>query len=343
MSDSIQPTLTSAFEMIEVGHPDRAVTLLQPLLTQAADNPDVWWVYAHAVADPQVAHAALTRVLRLEPGYPEAVALLRRLEKQLRAQRANLMRERPSASALSAGKAPPYNAAPTPPNDFPEMPLSDERGSYLGGGLHVFLVLVAIGMIAVVALLALEPQLHLWLPNQEQDQEEIASNSPIIRTWVPTTVATLEKVIATDTPAAKPSPTLVSTQVPLITSTPAATAAAVPNLDVSALLAAVPEFELRQNELLRPAPEGWYVVLALCGTRGTAEAVQQVQDNLVSMAAVSAELPSIISALAIEMLDCETNEILSVIGVELTAAQKFAAGGMSEKALRARFHPLFEG
>ena len=95
MSDSIQPTLTSAFEMIEVGHPDRAVTLLQPLLTQAADNPDVWWVYAHAVADPQVAHAALTRVLRLEPGYPEAVALLRRLEKQLRAQRANLMRERP--------------------------------------------------------------------------------------------------------------------------------------------------------------------------------------------------------------------------------------------------------
>ena len=223
------------------------------------------------------------------------------------------------------------------------MPLSDERGSYLGGGLHVFLVLVAIGMIAVVALLALEPQLHLWLPNQEQDQEEIVSNSPIIRTWVPTTVATLEKVIATDTPAAKPSPTLVSTQVPLITSTPAATAAAVPNLDVSALLAAVPEFELRQNELLRPAPEGWYVVLALCGTRGTAEAVQQVQDNLVSMAAVSAELPSIISALAIEMLDCETNEILSVIGVELTAAQKFAAGGMSEKALRARFHPLFEG
>ncbi len=367
MSDSIQTTLTSAFEMIEVGHPDRAVTLLQPLLTQAADNPDVWWVYAHAVTDPQVAHAALTRVLRLEPGYPEAVALLRRLEKQLRAQRANLMRERPPASALSAGNAPPYNAAPTPPNDFPEMPLADEGGGYLGGGFHMLLVLVAIGMIAVVALLALEPQLSLWFPSEE----ESSGNSAIIRTWVPTTVATQENVIATDTltskdnptpaeeevmreevaadasdtpaPSATPASTRRATQLPLITSTPAATAVAMPNLDVSALLAAVPEFELRQNELLRPAPEGWYVVLALCGVRGTAEAVQQVQDNLVSMAAASAELPSIISALAIELLDCETNETLSVVGVERAAAQKFAAGGMTEKALRARFHPLFEG
>lgn len=349
MSETIQATLTSAFEMVELGHPDRAVTLLQPLLTQAADNPDVWWVYAHAVSDPQVAHAALTRVLRLEPGYPEAVALLRRLEKQLRAQRANLMRERPAAAALSTRKVSPYDSAPAPPTDFPEMPLSQDHSGCLGGGFQVFLVLVAMGLIAVVALLALEPQVNLWLANLRQDQKQPTVTSPIIRTWVPTTVVGAGKNNATDTPIAKASftPTtsvvLTSTQPPLITSTPPSSAAIVPELDVSALLAAVPDFELRQSELLRPASKGWNVVLPLCGTRGTAEAVQLVQDNLVKMAAASAELPETISAIAIELMDCTTNEPLSIIGVELSTAKKFAAGGMNEKALRARFHPLFEG
>ena len=389
MSDSIQATLASAFEMIEQGHPDRAVTLLQPLLTRAADNPDVWWVYAHAVTDPQVAHAALTRVLRLEPGYPEAVSLLRRLEKQLRAQRANLMRERPPASALTARGVSPQSSTPAPPSDFPEMPqMTDGGGGCLGGSLQLIIVFVAVLMIAVVALLALEPQLNLWLPNRDSGS---VSDPPVIRTWVPTETATKSgsatevttlptssgtsttvvtateditttpsttetdtpvatlsvtpTIVATNTPAATAKPSETTTPLPIITSTstPLASAEAAPALDLSNLLAAVPEFELRQNEILRPAPEGWYVVLSLCGTRGTPETSQFMQDNLVRMAEASADLPPAVQALVIEMMDCGTNEILTVIGVERTTAQKFAAGGMSENALRTRFLPMFEG
>lgn len=355
MSESIQSTLTSAFEMIELGHPDRAVTVLQPLLTQAADNPDVWWVYAHAVSDPQVAHAALTRVLRLEPGYPEAVTLLRRLEKQLRAQRANLLRERPPATAITARTATTYDATPAPPTEFPELPLTDQNSGCLGGGFNVLLVIVAIILIAVVALLALEPQLNLWLPTPTPEQGQVSQDTLIIRTWVPTAIPTTESNPVTITPeeltpvvsatnqieeSLNDSEIITPTQPALITSTPSSSALIMPEIDLSALLGAVPQLELRRNELLRFNSDGWSIVLPLCGIRGNEESIHRVQENLVNMASASSELPDLIHTIAVELMNCSTNESLAIIGVQLNVAQKFAAGGMSEKAFIARLHPL---
>lgn len=363
MSESIQSTLTSAFEMIELGHPDRAVTVLQPLLTQAADNPDVWWVYAHAVSDPQVAHAALTRVLRLEPGYPEAVTLLRRLEKQLRAQRANLLRERPPATALTTRTATPHDATPAPPTEFPELPLTDQNSGCLGGGFNVLLVIIAIALIAIVALLALEPQLNLWLPTPPPEQEQVSQDTLIIRTWVPTSVPATEKIPLTITPGnhtpevMKTSEVEISvtdqveenqndseiatpTQPALITSTPSSSTVIMPEIDLSVLLGAVPQLELRRNELLRFNSDGWSVVLPLCGIRGNEDSIKGVQENLVNMASASSELPGLIHMIAVELINCSTDESLGIIGVELDVAQKFAAGGMSEKAFIARLQPL---
>ncbi len=334
MSDSVQTILNSAFEMIEAGHPDRAVTLLQPLLTQAADNPDVWWVYAHAVTDPQVAHAALTRVLRLEPAYPEAVSLLRQLEKQLRKQRASLLREHSSASSLSSRPVAALQSDIPPQPDFPEMPGGVGGGSFLGGVFHFLLVIVAVGMIGVVAIVVLGPQLSGISP--------VATQSPIIRTWVPTQSPSST---STPTPTATPTPIPTSTPTPSTPIGNVGSASLNPEGPlVTTLLAAVPDFELRPNtELLREAVLGPQMVISVCGSRGDVAMVEKVQNALVSLCSVSQDLPTTIHTLAIEVLDCETGSVLTVIGVERNTAQKFAMGGLTERALRARFRPLIEG
>ena len=401
MSESIQPTLTSAFEMIEQGHPDRAVTVLQPLLTQAADNPDVWWVYAHAVSDPQVAHAALTRVLRLEPGYPEAVTLLRRLERQLRAQRANLMRERPPATALSSRSLAPNDAQQAPATDLPELPITASSGGCMAGSINLLLVMLAIGLIAVVALLALEPQLNSWLSRTNPEPDQDSGNSPIIRTWVPTaqatavasptvptavvgiptlqttavgspTVQSTAVISPTTQTTAVVSPTLQSTalststppgvtagdstpgveqerevdiansanealQPPPLPRTPASSAVIMPDVDLAPFHTAVPEIgSIDPTAILMYTAGGWNVVLPACGVEGDADSIPLAQEYLAELAAVSADLPPDIQAIAIELIDCTSQVSWLTLSIERAVAQKYAAGGMNETALRAR-------
>ncbi|MDX2160621.1 MAG: hypothetical protein SF162_04780 [bacterium] len=83
MNDATESQLMRAFELVEAGRLDDARAILTPLLTNNRNNPDVWWVYAHAVTDPLVAQDALNNVLRLDEGYPGARELKSQLESQL--------------------------------------------------------------------------------------------------------------------------------------------------------------------------------------------------------------------------------------------------------------------
>ncbi|MFQ3568082.1 MAG: tetratricopeptide repeat protein [Aggregatilineales bacterium] len=82
MSDFHGETLVRAHELIEAGNPEEALTLLRPVLDAEPDNADAWWIYAHAVSDPEEARRALGNVLSLDPGYPEAAELLALLNEQ---------------------------------------------------------------------------------------------------------------------------------------------------------------------------------------------------------------------------------------------------------------------
>jgi hypothetical protein len=82
MSDFHGETLVRAYELIEAGSPEEALTLLRPILDAEPDNADAWWIYAHAVSDPEEARRALGNVLSLDPGYPEAAELLASLNEQ---------------------------------------------------------------------------------------------------------------------------------------------------------------------------------------------------------------------------------------------------------------------
>lgn len=82
MSEQTQKTLSEAFDLIEADKLDEARAILVPMLTTHRDNPDVWWLYAHAVTDVDTARMALYNVMRLDPNYPDASELLDQLEKQ---------------------------------------------------------------------------------------------------------------------------------------------------------------------------------------------------------------------------------------------------------------------
>jgi len=81
MTDQLQSALASAYEMIEADKLEEARALLKPILAEDLDNADAWWLYAHAVDDPEVARTALNNVLRIDRDYPGAAELMETLER----------------------------------------------------------------------------------------------------------------------------------------------------------------------------------------------------------------------------------------------------------------------
>lgn len=78
--------LQRAFELIEQDSLEEAQEVLDAVLASDANNPDAWWLYAHAVTDPQEAQRALQNVTRLDPTYPGARSLLETLGAEMPVQ-----------------------------------------------------------------------------------------------------------------------------------------------------------------------------------------------------------------------------------------------------------------
>ena len=75
-SDETQSALSRAYDLVEAGKYDEARAILEPILADNRDNADAWWIYAHAVTDPDEGRNALENVLRINPRYPDAAELL---------------------------------------------------------------------------------------------------------------------------------------------------------------------------------------------------------------------------------------------------------------------------
>ncbi len=75
MADTSQ-ILNDAYQHIEDGDFQAARELLEEHRAENENNPDYWWVYAHAVETDEEGRAALQRLLELDPEYPGARTLL---------------------------------------------------------------------------------------------------------------------------------------------------------------------------------------------------------------------------------------------------------------------------
>lgn len=111
MNQTLDSALTEAYTLIEDDNPDQAKTLLEPYLSEHPDDPDLWWVYLHALDDPNEAQQALEKVLELDPNYPGAESLATELEMDTR--ELPVAEEKPSLKRLRTSQPAP----PTLPDD----------------------------------------------------------------------------------------------------------------------------------------------------------------------------------------------------------------------------------
>ncbi len=70
--DDTREQLRRAYRYIRHDRTQEAQQILRPLLEREQDNVHAWWLLAHAVTDPEEIRHALTRVLTLDPNYPNA-------------------------------------------------------------------------------------------------------------------------------------------------------------------------------------------------------------------------------------------------------------------------------
>ncbi|MEL7233561.1 MAG: hypothetical protein AAGK74_03630, partial [Chloroflexota bacterium] len=154
MTASPDTVLTKAYELIEANQIDEAREMVQPLLDDHPDDPDVWWVYAHSVTDPAEAQRALERVRALDAGaYPEVDGLLNELKLDEPAKPGGIRRLQP----------PPPPTIPTETDSFDDdfegddfddeldfEPASDETRSSRG---RFPIIAAVVGVLAIAAVL----------------------------------------------------------------------------------------------------------------------------------------------------------------------------------------------
>lgn len=375
MSDETRSALRQAFDAIEAGELDTARTILEPVLAAEPDNVDAWWVFSHAVTDPQEAFDALENVVRIDPQYPGAAELL------------TTLRDR-----LPRRQAPP---PPPPPIDIPDLP-GDEPDFALPPSSVATpapepqeeesrsrLIPILAGVLLIIVIIAL---VYSLLSRSQ--------NPPATPTAV--ALATLPSLVVTDeaTPDATAEAAAATESAPVAEATDAATAEATdaastveaaatetaligdttaeaPTAEV-ALVDATPTAEILATEIVAPAATDTLVALSaaeeslLAGlgryTLAAEPLVRQsttVGDALLAGVCVNdrrevptllrpimralangtAALPEDVQAVGVRMLDCNTGRAFVIMAVDRQSALDHAAGTLPYVDFRQRWQP----
>jgi hypothetical protein len=75
--------LVEAYELIKAGQRTQAGQLLRDYLSAQPNDPNGWWLMAHAVSKPEAMQKCLEKVLELDPGHTKARDKLARVQAQL--------------------------------------------------------------------------------------------------------------------------------------------------------------------------------------------------------------------------------------------------------------------
>ncbi len=295
--------LAQAYELIEADKLDDAKAILKSALETDKDNPDAWWLFAHAVQDPETARIALNNVLRLDSEYPEASDLLKTLEQQS-----------PSDAVLDFHKDPAF--LPNVPGSLPDLPESDmdfddfdeDEESETFFRRPVFLIsLIAILLIIAIVIVVVRPFGGTSTPDATQVIDQ------------PTLVA----VTATD--VIQTSATVPSQSV---------------DDPFEALRPMLSAFTLSDNGIqLNQTSLGNTLIVQVCTTPGRElrSTLPQVVDAL---AKANNTYTNQADAIGVQMVDCQTSANLLAIGVSLSDAVAYANGDLTEEDFQARWKPL---
>lgn len=375
MSDATNQALEQAYEHVEAGRPEEAVPLLESLVAQDPDNLDAWWIYLHAVTDPQDARRALNNVLRLDPEYPGAAELMTTLDEKYpvpRIRRIEALTPPPALpEAAPVSAAPPIAAAAAP----------QRRGA------------PSVTLIAVVAVLAIVVVVLLVLTRGGADDTLNATQTAAAQAAAAITATETPAIVVIDTPTgseataqAEPTeidittepaaevtelaeitpesaaPTLAATEtaVPEATAeiematsvptqpelTPEATAEAGTGAGASVedaypgIAAVLARYTLPETGLEAAETSfGNTLVANVCSAPG-AEARSRVEEVLTLMARESASLADDIDAIGARMVNCDDGSTIVALGVDRETAAGFATRAVSARDFSGAWRPL---
>jgi hypothetical protein len=321
MSVQTEQALSQAFELIEADKLEEARSILKPILDIDKDNPDVWWLYAHAVTDPEAARLALSNVRRLDPQYLNAGELLYTLEKQ--SPGLNL-------SDISSEKDPSF--LPTVPSTLPGLPGSkaidddewdlpddEDEDSYT----PIFrrpIFLLALGtiifaIIASLVILQFPPQ----IPNND------------------ITVTSTNQNNVTESPTVELSQAVEATLAEGQLITPASVDN---NGEFDNLYAVLSEFSVADNGIeVEQTTLGDTIVVSVCTEPGVA--LRETLPNVLkALAKESSTLSTEIQAISARMIDCTNNTTLLMLGVLMSDAQAYQSGSMNDDLFQSKWQPI---
>ncbi|PJF27853.1 MAG: hypothetical protein CUN53_02495 [Phototrophicales bacterium] len=368
MNDATSQALEQAFEHIEAGRPDDAIPLLEPIVADDPDNLDAWWILAHASSDPQKARRALNNVLRLDPDYPGAAALLEVLNEKYPPPR---IRRIEAVSTPETMPEAPQALPEPPPAVLPPAPPAREQAKAAQpspaarrSGLPIPLLASAAVILVLVILLLLtsggggdtdaqntaQTQTAVALlaaPATETPSIIVVDASPTPETVVEVT----DEPSFNETAEATPEPIVIETAqaTPEPETTPELEATAEVTVEAgggsgedefAGILSALARYTLPDAPVeVVDTSLGSTLLASVCSAPGR-EARTRVEEVLTLAARESAGLPESIDAVGARMVNCDDGSTILALGVDRVTAVGFAQRSVSARDFSAAWRPV---
>ncbi len=321
-----QQALEQAYQLIEAGQLGKARSILEGVLANNQNSADAWWLYAHAVEDPQQAIQALENVKRLDPTNDEASALLQTARQQV------------GDTTLSD-------------DDF-DIDLDDEEISSTpddkaeDGRRRTFIIAGAIIGLVVLGIIIL-----IASPRDSRDATEQRATTPegtfisqgvnptatldSIQNVTPITAITTPDAVETVSTSAIVSTATPNVDTPIIpTNTVTVATQIIQEVSVDAFLASLSvNYPTNGTTEIVETVLGATLLVPMCTVRGDAH-TQLIPTAMNGLSQNINQLPSDYVGVGVRFLDCSTNETINVMIVPSISALEYKNNDLSEQDFR---------
>ncbi len=356
MSESTMETLKKAHELIEADELEQARVLLEPLLESDPDNPDVWWVYAHAVKDPEVGRNAITRVSKIDQAYPGVSDLTDQVvEEGMIDDFTEELDEIAVTTNDSVSEKVDLESAGTGGTVVEKTSSRSQLGRLVAVAIIILFLVVMAGIflnrddssddptLTVVAATTAEPiasgdnteeptiqsdETRLPAPGgrgTESDEQPTGESIPTETGEDPT-----ETSSGSVNPTEEQKPTDAPTDEPMAEIT-------LSQLVVNEL----PNIELYSNGIEKTNSEmGETTLVAVCAGGGGKTSRETLSDIMNVIVSQVDSIPQDSDAVGVRLMSCEDERIINLIAVPVEAVQSFKDGSLSEREFLSQWRAI---
>lgn len=326
---TVSEILSDAHRLIEEGQHAKARSLLEPLLQTNSEDPDVWWIYAHAVEDEARGRAALERVAALSPDYPGIGTFLGDTSEAPATPRDKSLKRLPQRQLASETLATSDDMTVVDTAGRSSIATEQNSVDAVGSQLPAYeqtrpswLYFVAASLVVVIVVL-------LLLSTGTNEQPAVADEQAT------------ETAVAIVSGQSAVTPTQQDT---LPDTTPEMQVSdAGDGIDQSAQIAALREaftsLEFAEEILLESATSlGPTTVIQVCAIPGPNAGA--TIERILSWSASNLSMDDDISAVGVRLIDCDSSQDLRTVAVPIDLVRALGAGEVSIRELETALQPV---